>query len=135
MIEDLIYECQSLSLNKSWHNNSPHNLYYKDDSVYSLNKINKGQFIGYIVGKKAYTWDTPPNKYCVWLNDYYVIDCRETPRCITSMIRKVNGDEFTNCIMAFSYANDSVDAYIIATHDIYENTELIVRQEYLDDFL
>lgn len=135
MIEDLIYECESLSLNKCWYNNSSHDLYYKENSVYTSTKIVKGQFIGYIVGTKAYTWDVPANRFCIWLNDYYVIDCRSTPRCITSMIRKATNSEETNCSMAFSYDNDSIDAYIIATADINGGMELVAFQEYLDDFL
>ena len=135
MMEDLIYECETLSLNKSWYNNSEFSLFYKEGQVITTNSISKGQFIGYIVGTKAYTWDVPPNRFCIWLNDYYVLDCRRTPRCITSMIRKESKEELTNCSMAFSYKNDTVDVYIIATQDIPPQTELVVLQEYLEEYL
>ena len=135
MMDDLVYQCESLSLNKIWYNNTEFNLYYKENGVFTTTAILKGQFIGYIVGVKAYTWDVTPNRFCIWLNDYYMLDCRTTPRCITSMIRKNNNDELTNCSMAFSYKNDSVDVYVIATADIPAETELIVLQEYLDEYL
>lgn len=135
MVEDLIYSCESLSLIKSCYNNTELSLYYKDSEVFTSSKIHKGQFIGYIVGEKAYTWDVPSNRFCIWLNDYYVLDCRQTPRCITSMIRKTSAEEMTNCSMAFSYKNDTIEVYIIATQDIHPGTELVVFQEYLEDFL
>jgi hypothetical protein len=135
MIEDLVYQCENLTLAKSWYNNTTHQLYAKENGIYTQNKIKKGSFVGYIVGKQTYTWDVPPNKLCIWLNDYYVLDCRMTPRCITSMIRKTMGDEMSNCTMAFAFTNEIIDVYIIATCDIEENTELVVLQESLDDFL
>jgi hypothetical protein len=135
MMEDLIYNYESLSINKDWYDNSDFSLYYKEGSVFTKNAISNGQFIGYIDGIKSYTWEVPPNRFCIWINDYYVLDCRSTPRCITSMIRKNNVEGFANCTMAFSYKNDTVDVYIIATCDIPENTELVVLQEYLDDYL
>lgn len=134
MMEDLIYECESLSLNKTYFNNTDLKLYY-NDAVITSNKIVKGQFIGYITGEKAYTWDVPSNRFCIWLNDYYVLDCRKTPRCITSMIRKDTVDDSTNCAMAFSYKNDTIDVYVIATRDINPETELVLLQEYLEDYL
>ena len=135
MIEDLIYQCETLSLTKSCYNNTDIPLYYKNTGVLATNTILKGQFIGYIVGTKAYTWDVPPNQFCIWINDYYVLDCRSTPRCITSMIKKTNIPELANCSMAFSYKNDTIDVYIISTCDIPPNTELVVLQEYLEDYL
>lgn len=132
-MEDLIYNCETLSLHKTWYNNSQYPLYYNENSVFTTNTILKGQYIGEIVGTKAYTWDVPSNRFCIWLNDYYVLDCRRTPRCITSMIRKETVVELTNCTMAFSYKNDSVDVYIIATSDIPPNIELVVFQEYLEE--
>lgn len=134
-MEDLIYNCESLSLNKTSYNNTDFYLYYKDNDVFTSNMIMKGQFIGYIVGKKAYTWDVPANRFCIWLNDYFVLDCRDTPRCITSMIRKNNVEEMTNCSMAFTYKNDTIEVYVIATRDIPPQTELVVLQEYLEEFL
>lgn len=135
MIEDLIYQCETLSLAKSCYNNTDIPLYYKNSGVFAANAIMKGQFIGYIVGTKAYTWDVPSNRFCIWINDYYVLDCRSTPRCITSMIQKTNNPELANCSMAFSYANDTIDVYIISTCDIHPDTELVALQESLEDFL
>lgn len=134
-MEDLVYQCQGMSLKTTWFNNSAHNLYCADENVYTLDRITKGQFIGYIVGTKAYTWDVPPSRFCIWLNDYYVIDCRQTPRCITSMIRKNKSDEVSNCCMAFAYKNDTIEVYIIATRDIAVNAELVIIQDTFDDFL
>jgi len=51
------------------------------------------------------------------------------------MIQKTNIPELANCSMAFSYKNDTIDVYIISSCDISPHTELVVLQEYLEDFL
>jgi hypothetical protein len=133
MIEDMMY---NLSLTKCWYNNTKLDLYANTAGVvYTKTKIKKGTFIGYIIGEKAYTWDVPANKYCIWLNDYFVLDCRKIPRCITSMIRRTMGDELSNCTLSFAFGNDTIDVYIIATCDIEEHTELVVLYDTMDEFL
>jgi hypothetical protein len=141
MMEDLLYKCSNLAINTNpnkWYNNTTHQLYLKcieetnEERVYTRNNIAKHDFIGYIVGEQKYTWNVPPNKECVWLNDYYLLDCSAYPRCITSIIRKTHDDTSYNCTMAFSFANNKITVYVIATQNIYAGSELVIKPENLD---
>lgn len=145
MMEGLLYQCTNLNLNQSehtakWYNNSKYHLYstysvdHHEDCVYTTTTIVEGEFIGYITGEKKYTWDIPPSKYCIWLNDYYVIDCNPIPRCVTSIIRKSHDDVSHNCIMAFAYKDNSIEIYVIASKTILAGSELVIKPEYLDDY-
>lgn len=115
-----------------WFDNSDIGLYVRDNRVFTSAYICQGQFIGEILGSKKYVWDVPQDSYCVALDDTLCIDCNEAPRCITSMIRK--GTERYNCTLAFSFKDDTVDAYIIATESIHIGEELVVKYERLNDY-
>lgn len=141
-MEDLLQKCSHLSLKdspSSWYDNTSRSLYCiqseHNDYVYSSINIHTGEFIGHIVGERKYTWEILPHKYCIWLNDSYVIDCRETPRCITSMIRETHDETLKhNCEIAFAYTNDTIDVYIIATSEICRGEELIIKKECMEDY-
>lgn len=140
-MEDLIAQCSTLQIQEtpSWYNNTTHGLYCVqteyDDFVYSSSHIYAGEFIGYITGERKYTWEILPHKYCIWLNDSYVIDCRGKPRCITSMIRETFDEQLKhNCELAFAYTNETIDVYVVATSDIYRGEELIIKKECMDDY-
>ncbi len=143
MMEDLLYKCSNMSVNSSvntWYNNCTQQLYavYSEESheekVYTPVNILEGEFIGYIVGEKKYTWEMPPNKECIWLNDYYLLDCSAYPRCITSIIRKTHDGISNNCTMAFSYIDNKVDVYVVATKYIPAGSELVIQTDNLDDY-
>lgn len=135
-IESLVNNCASLCItpkSNEWFDNSDIGLYVCNNRVYTPSYINKGQFISTVVGTKKYIWDISyDNKYCIVLNDTFCIDCNQVPRCVASMIR--TGTERYNCALAYSYNDDSVDVYVVATEPIYTGQELIIKYERLDDY-
>lgn len=137
-MEDLCKTLDQLSFQKSWYNNSMYLLDCIENSigdafVYTREDIKDGSFIGYIEGKRNYTWELLPHRYCIWLNDSYVIDCRETPRCIGAMVRESYEDSdhlHPNCELAFSYTRDyTIEVYIRSTRYIYAGEELVLKKE------
>lgn len=140
LIEDLFYKCNLNASTSKWFNNCAKRIYsvysdtHKEECVYTGDDLHEGEFIGYITGEKKYTWDVPPNKYCIWLNDYYIIDCTSCPRCVTANIRKTQNDDEHNCTMGFAYVNNSVDVYVLATKPIRAGSELVMKPEQLDDY-
>lgn len=140
-VEDLIGGCMNLTIgNNEWYNNSIYDLYcvkneFQDTSVYTRQEIKEWSFIAYLEGVKKYTWEILPHKYCIWLNDSFVIDCQEAPRCIGAMIREDMRDTETNCEIAFAYETDgSVSVYVRATKTILAGQELVIAREMMDDY-
>lgn len=131
-MEEISDICSRLRLGSDeWYDNSEFGLYVHDARVFTRVNIRQGQFIGYIVGTTKYIWDVIPDSYYVPINDMQCIDCNQLPRCITSMIKK--DTSMYNCIIAYSYNDYSVDAYIISTIPIYANNELICKYEYSEN--
>lgn len=141
-MEEIVNRCSALSLHtppKTWYNNSKYSLYAieneYDSSVYSCEDIVEGDFIGYIEGERKYTWELLPHRYCIWISDSYVLDCRGTPRCITSMIREGIEDHLTpNCEMYFTYTSDSISVCVRSLQHIYRGEELIMKRDCIDDY-
>jgi len=136
-MNQLIDQFDDLSVenNLIWYNNSSFDLYClskdTEDYVYTNSYIPKHEIIGYIEGIEKHTWEIIPDKYCIWFNDIYVIDCRKTPRCITSMIREGFFEGIpSNCCLKYSYMSESTVLYVEAIKDIYRGEELIIYKDY-----
>lgn len=134
----LTVEESSASSKKDWYDNTSHGLYCVVhggiEYVYSIVDIHPGEFIGYITGERKYSWEVLPHRYCIWLNDSYVIDCGATPRCITSMIRETYDKELRhNCELAYAYTSETIDVYVVATQKIYRGEELIIQKDCMED--
>lgn len=140
LIEDLFYKCNMNASTSTWFNNCEKRIYsvysdtHKEDCVYTGDDLHEGEFIGYITGEKKNTWDMQQNKYCIWLNDYYIIDCTSSPRCVTANIRKTQNDDEQNCTLGFAYVNNRIDVYVLATKPIRAGCELVMKPEQLDDY-
>jgi hypothetical protein len=105
------------------HNNVDHVITYTD--------IEENDIIGYIDGEQKYAYEIEPNKYCIWIDDTIVIDCSETPRCITSMIREGFYEGLVpNCKLEFIESNSEIMACVRAIKKIFRGEELIIYKDY-----
>jgi hypothetical protein len=140
-LEYILEDCAQLSLQEKpqeWYNNTKYDVYavkkYYDWYVYSNSYINEGDYIGRIEGERKYTWEVLPHKYCTWINDSYVIDSQEEPRCITAMFRQTYEEGLIpNCEVAFVYTSETIEVYAKAISPIYPGEELIIRKD-MDEY-
>lgn len=118
-----------------WYNNCDYELFCIgdewQDKVFTNERIAKGSLIGMLEGALVNTRALVQDKYCVWLSDYELLDCRSTPRCILSMVREgfYEGIE-ANCKMGVSYMGEGVCAYVYAVRDIEAGEELFMDKEF-----
>lgn len=135
-MNSLVEQLTDLSIQTSlaWYNNSAFDLYClsteHEDYVYSKSDIPANEVIGYIEGDAKNTWELMPDKYCIWIDDSTVIDCRKTPRCITSMIREGFFEGLIpNCRLRVSYTNIDILIFVESIKPIYRGEELIIYKD------
>ena len=136
-MERLLTNLTGLSLREStiWYNNTNYELYCIadewEDKVYTNERIEAGSLIGMIEGEIIGTRNRVVDKYCLWLNDYEIMDCRSLPRCILSMTREgfYIGTE-ANCKLGLSYTSEVVTAYVYALRQIEAGEELFMDRDF-----
>lgn len=136
-MERLLTNLTGLSLRENyiWYNNTNYELYCIadewNDRVFTQERIEAGSFIGMLEGPVVATRNGVIDKYCIWLNDYEIMDCRSTPRCVLSMTREgfYIGME-ANCKLALSYTSEMVTAYVYALRQIEAGEELFMDRDF-----
>lgn len=137
-MEQLIADFSHLDVNarKIWYNNTDHHLVYINDiadgdHVYTHTFIPQGEMIGILEGVIVPTRVLVMDKYCFWISDYEILDCRRTPRCILAMIQEALpfGIE-PNCKAIISYTGEHTVVFIYAIKDIRPGDELFIDIDY-----
>jgi hypothetical protein len=128
--EDILADCfqASFNLQEAWYNNSQFNLIVQGNRVVTNDFIPAGSYIGEIFGKHSYSWDVPvQSPYIIQVDDDYVIDGTQAPRCILTMIRNafyIGMNE--NCILQITneYEDEDCKIAMISMTDIFPDQEL-----------
>jgi hypothetical protein len=120
---------RSFNLQDSWYNNSPYQLTVQGECVVAAQFIPAGTYLGEIIGNHCYAWDVPKQSpYVITVDDDYVIDGTQSPRCILTMIRNayyIGLNE--NCMLQLtSNCEDGDDKVGMMTMvDIFPGQELL----------
>lgn len=99
--------------------------------VYAMEFIPEKSFIGEITGEHKYAWEVIPTSSMIWIDDECVLDCSQTPKCITSLLREGFYDGLpANCLLDLYYVNSETRVGLYALEPIFEGQELIFRRRY-----
>lgn len=134
-MDDLIQNLQQLNV-QEWINNTHWKLDVRsisnyETSVYALEYIPEKAFIGEITGEHKYAWEVIPASNMIWIDDECVLDCSQTPKCITSMLREGFYDGLhANCLLDLYYTSSETHVGLFALTPIFEGQELIFRRRY-----
>lgn len=134
-MESLIQGLQQLNV-QEWINTTQWQLEVRvnnneDTCVYAMEFIPEGSFIGEITGEHKYAWEVIPSSSMIWMDDECVLDCSQTPRCITSLLREGFYDGLNaNCLLDVYYVNSETRVGLFTIAPIFEGQELIFRRRY-----
>lgn len=128
-IDTLVYNLnKSFTLQNSWYNNSPYQLYLQGDQVITNNYIANGTSIGEIIGEHKYVWELEEmSPYVIIIDEEYVIDGTATPRSILTMVRNGHYIGLHENVMLKITDNSEGDTIVsfIALRDIMPNEEIV----------
>lgn len=110
-----------------WYNNTNYDLVCVNERVFTRQSIGSGEFIGMIDGIEKHISEVLPDKYCIWIDETTVLDCRGKPRSITAMIREGWFDgAVANCKLCYTYTSLQTLVYVETLRPIQPGEELII---------